>query len=294
MKIIVTGSLGNISKPLTIELIQKGHSVIVISSNPEKQKTIEELGAVAAIGSLQDVDFLRFTFTGADAVYCMVPSNFSVSDPIAHYIKIGSNYAQAIKQAGVKYVVYLSSWGAHLGEGTGFIVGSYHGEKLLSELADVNVTFLRPCSFYYNLYHYVDMIKAAGFIGTNYGGNDKLVMVSPQDIASAAAEELELQNTNRKIRYIASDEHTCNEIAAILGAAIGKPELKWITLTNEQVQAAMEKNGMPAHIAAKLVELNLAIHRGKLGEDYELHKPGMGKVKLEDFAKEFATVFLNT
>jgi glycogen synthase len=29
MKIIATGSLGNISKPLTKELIQKGHSVTV-------------------------------------------------------------------------------------------------------------------------------------------------------------------------------------------------------------------------------------------------------------------------
>jgi nucleoside-diphosphate-sugar epimerase len=32
MKIVVTGSLGNISKPLTKELVQKKHSVTVISS----------------------------------------------------------------------------------------------------------------------------------------------------------------------------------------------------------------------------------------------------------------------
>lgn len=36
MKIIITGSLGHISKPLTEELVQKGHAVTVISSNPEK------------------------------------------------------------------------------------------------------------------------------------------------------------------------------------------------------------------------------------------------------------------
>ena len=45
MKITITGSLGNISKPLTIELVQKGHAVTVISSNPERQKQIEALGA---------------------------------------------------------------------------------------------------------------------------------------------------------------------------------------------------------------------------------------------------------
>ena len=48
MKIIVTGSLGHISKPLTKELVQKGHTVTVISSKPGKQKEIEALGAAAA------------------------------------------------------------------------------------------------------------------------------------------------------------------------------------------------------------------------------------------------------
>jgi uncharacterized protein YbjT (DUF2867 family) len=45
MKIIVTGSLGNISKPLVEELVRKNHEVKVISSNPEKQKEIEKLNA---------------------------------------------------------------------------------------------------------------------------------------------------------------------------------------------------------------------------------------------------------
>ncbi|MDF2433958.1 MAG: hypothetical protein JWP44_3589 [Mucilaginibacter sp.] len=77
MKIIVTGSLGHIGKPLTEELVQKGHTVRVINSKREKQKEIEGLGATAAIGTLEDADFLTTTFTGADAVYTMVPpANF--------------------------------------------------------------------------------------------------------------------------------------------------------------------------------------------------------------------------
>ena len=54
MNIIVTGSLGNISKPLTKELVQQGHSVTGISCKPEKQKNIEALGAKAAIGTVED------------------------------------------------------------------------------------------------------------------------------------------------------------------------------------------------------------------------------------------------
>ena len=45
MKYVVTGSLGNISKPLAERLIAAGHEVTVMSSNPEKAAEIEKLGA---------------------------------------------------------------------------------------------------------------------------------------------------------------------------------------------------------------------------------------------------------
>ena len=67
--------MGNISKPLTVDLVQKGHEVLVVSSDPDKRKDIEALKAKAAIGSIEDVDFLTKTFAGADAVYCMIPMN---------------------------------------------------------------------------------------------------------------------------------------------------------------------------------------------------------------------------
>ncbi len=54
MKIVVTGSLGHISKPLAHELVQKGHSVTVISSKAERKKDIEAMGAKAAIGSMEN------------------------------------------------------------------------------------------------------------------------------------------------------------------------------------------------------------------------------------------------
>ena len=291
MKVIVTGSLGHISKPLTSALIHKGHTVTVISSNPEKQKEIEALGASAAIGSLEDVDFLISTFSGAHAVYVMIPPNYTAPDSRVFYRTIGTNYAQAIKQAGVRRVVHLSSWGAHLDKGTGFILGSHDVEGILNKLPEVNVTHLRPGAFYYNLYNFVDMIKGLGFIGTNYGGDDKLVMVAPTDIADAAAEELEKTTKGGNVRYVASDEFTANEAARILGAAIGKPDLKWLTFTNEQTQEGLEKNGVPTQVAANLVELGGSIHSGVMGEDYELNKPVLGKVKIADFAKEFAAAF---
>jgi uncharacterized protein YbjT (DUF2867 family) len=296
MKVIVTGSLGNISKPLTKELVAKGHAVTVISSKPEKQTDIEALGATAVIGSLEDVNLLVSTFTGADAVYCMVPPNdyFDLNlDLLAYYRRLGNNYATAIEQSGVKRVVNLSSIGAHLEKGSGILLGAHDVEQILNKLSsDVAITHLRPTSFYYNLFCYIETIKAEGFIAANYGADDQIPWVSPIDIAAVIAEEIAIPLVARKVRYVASEELTGNETASILGAAIGKPDLQWIIISDAQMLGGLESAGMNPQIAAGLVEMYASLHSGLLAEDYYRNKPTvMGKVKLADFAKEFAAAF---
>jgi uncharacterized protein YbjT (DUF2867 family) len=294
MKIIVTGSLGHISRPLTEELVQKGHEVTVISSNPERQKEIEAIGAIAAIGTVANVNFLTDTFTGADAVYTMVPPGnyFSTDlDVIASCNAIGNNYAEAIRQSGVKRVVHLSSIGAHLEKGSGLILGHHAVEVIFNKLSDVSITFMRPVGFYYNLYSFLPMIKKEGHMAAVHGANDMLVWVSPIDIAAAISAEMETPAVTRKVLYVASDELTGDETARILGEAIGMPGLRWNLISGEQMLQGLEAAGMNAGIAAGLVEMYVSQHNGILNEDYYLHRPVLGKVKLADFAKEFAAVF---
>jgi len=293
MKIILTGSLGHIGKPLTAALVQKGHAVTVISSRPEKQKEIEALGATADIGTINDVDFLTATFAGADAVYCMIPpGNFADPnfDLMAECSKLANNYTQAILQAGVKRVVHLSSIGAHTDKGNGMLRFHHLVENVLRELpAGVAITHLRPVGFYYNLFSFIPAIKTQGAIVSNYGDITE-PWVSPIDIAAVAADEIVKPFEGRTIRYIASDELSCNEVAGVLGAAIGKPDLKWLTIPDEQLLNGLLAAGMNPDIAKGLVEMN-AGRRNTLYEDYNRNKPTPGKVKLTDFAKEFAVVY---
>jgi len=297
MKIIVTGSLGNISKPLTKELVQKGHTVTVISSNPERQDAIEALGAKAAIGTMEDADFLSATFKGADAVYVMeTMGGNSYFDPnldiVAAINKIGNNYKQAIEQSGVKRVVHLSSIGAHTDKGNGLLAFHYNVENILKSLpSDVAITFMRPVGFYYNLLGFINNIKTQGVIATNYGGDNKKPWVSPLDIAEAVAEELVTPFAGRKVRYVASEEISCNDLASLLGAAIGKPDLKWVVISDEQMLQGMLAVGMNPKIAAGLVEMNAGTQSSALYEDYFRNRPTFGNVKLADFAKEFAAAY---
>ena len=300
MKIIVTGSLGNISKPLTKELIGKGHDVTVISSKPERQSEIESLGAKAAIGTMEDTVFLTETFKGADVIYAMEALNAGVFfnhdiDFIQANIQIAKNYKEAIQRSGVKNIIHLSSIGAHMENGNGILKFHHEAEKVFNELpGDISIKFMRPVGFYYNMFSFIPTIKSQNLIIQNYGGNDKEPWVSPFDIASAIAEEVEKPFSGREIRYIASEEISPNEIAATLGEAIGKPDLEWLEISDEDLLANLIKAGMNPETAKGFVEMNTARRGSMLYEDYNKNKPVLGNTKVKEFAKEFAKVYVNS
>lgn len=280
MNIVVTGSLGNISKPLAIALRAKGHSVTVISSNPDKGRDIENLGAKAAIGSVADINFLTTAFAGADAAYCMIPFNFMEENQTGYLKKIEANYVHAIRQNEIEKVVFLTGWAADTKD-------SY----LLNQLSDRTVIELRPGSFYTNFYNDIKTIKEQGALMSGYGGDDKIAFVSPNDIADAAFEELTSPFQGKKARYVASEELTCNEAAKILGEAIGKPDLKWIALSEEQLLNGLIQSGFPQLLAQDFVKMQTETHSGKTFEHYLKNRPVLGKTKLKAFAKEFAKAY---
>ena len=292
MKYVITGSIGNISKPLAQALVNAGNNVTVITSKKENIGAIEAIGATAATGSVEDVDFLTKTFTGADAVYTMVPPKYDAANWKDYIENIGKNYAAAIKASGVKYVVNLSSIGAHMVDGCGPVSGLHRAENALNTLADVNIKHLRPAYFYANLLANVGMIKHMDIIGGNFG-EKPFALVHTNDIAGVAIEELlNLNFTGHSVRYIAGDEKTGFEIAKILGNAIGQPDLPWIVFTDEQSLQGMLQAGLPEEVAKNYTEMGAAMASGEMNADYFNNRPvTLGKIKLEDFAKEFAAAF---
>jgi len=218
--------------------------------------------------------------------------NNNASKVITQADTVANNYVKAIDKSGVKRVVYLSSIGADMKKDSGLIIIHHNAENALNKLpADVNISFMRPAGFYKNLLGFVNAIKNNNIIAATYGGDDMTLLVSNIDIADAIAQELESQVAGRKVRYVASEELTCNEAAGILGAAIGKPDLKWVSISDEQELNRYKAIGMSDSFALNFVEMNASIHNGKFYEDYNRHKPRLGKVKLKEFAKEFAAVY---
>ncbi|MEJ5106843.1 NmrA family NAD(P)-binding protein [Chryseobacterium sp. MYb328] len=292
MKIIITGSLGNVAKPLTKQLIEQGHDITVISSNEARKHDIESLGAKPAIGSITDLEFLTQTFNGADSVFVMTPPAISAGNIVQNTINTGKKYAEAIKNAGVKRAVMLSSVGAGSPVENGPIKGLHHIEKLYNEVESTSFTFLRAGYFYTNFFNDIPLIKNAGIIGGNYPENTEIPVVHPADIAKAAAEELVKNETGKNIRYIVSDSRKASDFAKILGAAVEKPELPWVEFSDEDSLGGMLQAGLPQDMAELYVEMGLGMKTGTVQKDFiEHNSPVTGSTKLEDFAKEFASQF---
>lgn len=312
MNITITGSLGNISRRLAGTLAAKGHRVTVVSHSPERVKDIERLHAIPAIGSVEDPGFLLDVFAHADAVYTMIPPNYSRADLRAYMRTTGEGYARAIEKAGVGHVVNLSSVGAHLPDGPGPTGANHYVEERLNALTGTHVLHLRPGMFYTNFFGAMPMIAQQHSIGNNFDAAVNIPLSHPQDIASAAADALDsCLFTGKNIRYVVSDEKSGGEIATILGQAIGLPDLAWVCFSDEALLQGMIQNGLTREMATVyVVEIGIALRNGMLAEDYRRSGDGAsgsaeasrgaevsgnpeapGKTSFADFAKEFAAVY---
>jgi len=296
MKYVITGGAGHISGPLTEKLLDAGHKITVIGRDASHLAKLKEKGAEAAIGSVEDASFLTSAFNGADVAYLMIPPNFQTGDFRGYQRVVGQNYITALKSAGIRKVVFLSSVGAHMGKGSGPVDGLSDFEQLITkELPDTDTVFLRPSYFYQNFFSQAGMIKGMNIMGANYlFSTEKMVLTHPSDIAEVAFQFLvNPVFTGKTVRYIASDERTTEEIRQALASAAGKPETPWIQFPDEQALAGMQQAGIPEGMAKDYVDMGVALREGKMQEDYWKNRPSLGRVKLEEFAKEFAAVYAN-
>lgn len=293
MKYVITGSTGHISKPVAEKLIKAGHEVSIISSKVDNIEAIKLLGATPLIGKIEDRTFLTDAFKSADAVYLMIPPKWDISDWLVYQKEVADNYTAAVKQNNIKNVVILSSIGAHMGTGTGPVDGLSYLETKIDEIETVNAVYLRPSYFYYNLLNMIPLIKSAGIMGSNQPADFKLLLTHTSDIATVASEKLlALDFQGKQAIYIVSDEKSWSDITKILTHAIGKENIPWVEFTDQQTLEGMLQAGLPETIAKGYTKMGEALRSGEMQSDYYKNNPGfLGKIKLEDFAKEFSAAY---
>ncbi len=132
---VVTGATGKTGSTAAKTLFARGVPVRVVVRSEAKGKSWQDAGAEIAVADVGDAASMTAAFRAATGAYLMNPPAMGGEDVFARAQQVGSAMAQAVKAAGVKKVVLLSSIGAHVPQGTGIIRTSWIVEQSLKDSA---------------------------------------------------------------------------------------------------------------------------------------------------------------
>jgi uncharacterized protein YbjT (DUF2867 family) len=260
----ILGATGNIGSVITKALLEKGEKVRVFGRSASRLQPFVQKGAESFIGDVGDAETLGRAFSGARAAFLMIPPNMKSQDYRADQERTSDAISSAVKSAGLRYAVNLSSYGAHAPAGTGPILGLHSAELKLSAIDKLNVLHLRPAYFFENHLAGISMIQMMGLFGGALKGDLKIPMIATRDIGAYAAERLLRLDFNGKQtqELLGESDLNMNEVAAIIGKVLNKPELHYVQFSYDQVQQALVQMGTPPKTAACFIEMFQGINDG--------------------------------
>jgi uncharacterized protein YbjT (DUF2867 family) len=290
---VVTGATGHTGRVITEALLAKGKKVRAIGRNAERLQSLVEKGAEAFVGSVTDGSAMLRAFHRGQAVYLMSPPDYAAENFRAYLNQVAKAYANAIRQAGISYVVNLSSVGAHLSRGAGPISGLYDIEQQLNQLQGANIVHLRPGYFMENFYFNVDLIRSQNFNGSPLRGDLPIPMIATRDIAEVAAQLLlSLDYSGQTTRELLGQRDiSMREATGIIGKAIGKDDLAYVQFPYEQAEQAMVAMGMSSDVARSLNEMDRGLNEERVRPLEERNARNTTPTSFEQFAESFAAAY---
>jgi uncharacterized protein YbjT (DUF2867 family) len=288
MMYVITGATGNTGSIVAKTLLAQNRKVRVIGRSADRLEPLVAEGAEPFVGDLNDAEVLTKAFSGAKAVYAMVPPSMTSDNYRADQEAVANAVAHAVQQAGVEYVVSLSSVGADKEQGTGPVVGLRYLEQTLNRISGLNALHLRPGYFMENVLAQVGIIQTMNLTAGPLRPDLTMPMIATRDIGTAAANALmALDFSDKQTRELLGERDlSYGEAATIIGQAIGKPDLKYIQLPDEQIRGAFLQMGMSANVADLILEMSAALNSGQMKAMEERTAENTTPTSFESFVEQ--------
>jgi len=285
---VITGATGNTGNVVARTLLGLSQKVRAIGRSADRLQPLTAEGAEAFVCDVTDAAALTKAFSGARAVYAMIPPSMTSQDYRGDQDRVSNAIAQAIEQAGVEYAVSLSSVGADKPAGTGPVAGLHYLEQTLNRIPGLNVLHLRPGYFMENTLAQIGVIQTMGMTAGPLRPDLALPMIATRDIGAAAAKALlALDFSDKQTRELLGQRDlSYAEAATIIGNLIGKPDLKYVQLPDEQVRAAFVQMGMSMNVADLILEMSAALNSGYMKPLEERTAQNTTSTSYESFVAE--------
>ena len=281
---VILGASGNTGSIIADTLLSKGKKVRVVGRDAGRLQPFVGKGAEAFTADMSDAAALTEAFTGARAAYLLLPPITSREDQERESDAI----AKAVTESGLRYAVYLSSYGAHVPEGTGPVAGLHSSEQKLNAIGGLNVLHLRAAYFMENNLAAIGMIQEMGIFGHALLPDLKMPMIATRDVGDYAAQRLlDLDFSGKQTRELLGERDlSMAEATAIIARGIGKPDLRYEQFSYDQEQQVLEQMGMPRKKAAVYIEMFRAINTGVLAAQEPRSPENTTPTSFEQFVQD--------
>ena len=277
---VILGASGNTGSIIADFLLAKGKKV----RDAGRLQHFVRKGAEAFTADVSDALALTKAFKGVGAAYLMLPPIVSRDEQERESDAI----AKAVKDSGLPCAVHLSSYGAHVPQGTGPVTGLHTSEQKLNAIGGLNILHLRAAYFMENNLAAIGMIQGMGIFGHALLPDLKLPMIATRDVADYAAHRLlDLDFSGKQTRELLGQRDlSMNEATAAIARAIGKPDLRYQQFPYDQMQQALTQAGFSPQKAAVYIEMFQAINASVLAAQ-ELRSPqNTTATSFETFAQD--------
>lgn len=238
---VITGATGRVGGQVAHALLKRGLPVRVVVRDVAKARTLVEDGCEVVVSAMDDELALSHAFTGAEAVFVLLPPTF---DPSSDYRESKANVhalAGALQRSAPTRVVALSTVGAQA-EQENLLSQLQYMEREFAKLP-MSVAFLRAAWFIENISWDIESARSSGILSSFLQPLDKLIpMVGTADVATTAASLMQQSWDGHRVVELEgperlSPEHLAATLGKVLGrgvSAVGVPRSAWEALFRNQ------------------------------------------------------------
>ena len=213
--VFVAGATGAQGGATTNALLERGHSVIAITRNPNSDaaKALASRGVDVRTGDYADTDSIERAAAGADAAFAVTTSFEAGTDA---EIEFGKTLVSALNDAGVGHIVFSSVGGADKNTGIAHFEGKYEIEKHLVSLG-VPYTIAGPVFFMENMLAPWGLpALKEGTFAAGMPGDRPLQQIAVQNIGDFAAALIDRGEAVFGKRYDIAGDVLTNEALVVL------------------------------------------------------------------------------
>ena len=262
--IVITTPTGQIGSQVLGDLLDSGEQLRVIVRDPAQLPAGVRKDLDIVEGSHGDAAVVNKAFSGADAVFWLVPPDPRAPSVEAAYVGFTRPAAEAFRRHGVGRVVAVSA----LGRGTpwadraGYVTGSLAMDDLIAA-SGVGLRALCNPSFMDNTIRQAPSIRDQGMFFSPIAGDRKLPTVATRDIAAAAARLLlDASWTGfEEVPLLGPEDLSFDDMAGIMSDVLGK-EIRFQQTTFEAYKERFVSFGMSDAMAQGMTDMAWAKNEG--------------------------------